>query len=670
MKYLLSCLFFVPVFLLAQDFQWASKVIAFSSEFDYKKYPGQYRANQVLGEPSTFSLNKANPCAWAPSKKNNEESDFIEVGFAIPQKVQQVVVHESFNPGSISRIIVKGEKGVEQTVYEVDSLIALSSARLLSVKFAPTTFKVNAVRIEMQTKYIDGFNQIDAIAIANHHEPYEIKINVNPEVEKQVVTMKSLGGAVNSSTADLSPVIAPNGKTLYFTRQNHPENIAPIEAQDVWMSQVREDGTFEPAQNVKAPVNNSFNNSVFGITPDGQKIFLLNQYNKDGTSTPGISFTQKQIDGWAFPENIEIDSFQNHGPFGEYCISNSGKILVMAIMLDKQGTKDLHVSFRKEDGTWTEPKSLGNRLNTAASEISPFLASDEKTLYYSTSGFPTYGGSDIFVTRRLDDTWENWTQPENLGPYLNSKEFDAYYTLPAKGDYVYLVSYREGGLGESDIYRASVPKVLRPEAVALVRGTVRNQKTNEPLAASIAYYALSSGKEIGLAQSDPVTGKYEIVLPAGEKYGFSAKREQFLPVSSEFELPKTAGYQEKEVDLYLVPIEKGAKIVINNVYFDTDKYELRKESFVELDQLVAIMKKYSSMQIEISGHTDDVGEAAYNLTLSKNRAASVMRYLTGKGIQEQRIKAQGYGEETPLVPNTDADSRQTNRRVEFTVQSL
>lgn len=342
----------------------------------------------------------------------------------------------------------------------------------------------------------------------------------------------------------------------------------------------------------------------------------------------------------------------------------------MAIMLDKQGTKDLHVSFRKEDGTWTEPKSLGNRLNTAASEISPFLASDEKTLYYSTSGFPTYGGSDIFVTRRLDDTWENWTQPENLGPYLNSKEFDAYYTLPAKGDYVYLVSYREGGLGESDIYRASVPEVLRPEAVALVRGTVRNQKTNEPLAASIAYYALSSGKEIGLAQSDPMTGKYEIVLPAGEKYGFSAKREQFLPVSSEFELPKTAGYQEKEVDLYLVPIEKGAKIVINNVYFDTDKYELRKESFVELDQLVAIMKKYPSMQIEISGHTDDVGEAAYNLTLSKNRAASVMRYLTGKGIQEQRIKAQGYGEETPLVPNTDADSRQTNRRVEFTVQSL
>jgi outer membrane protein OmpA-like peptidoglycan-associated protein len=159
-----------------------------------------------------------------------------------------------------------------------------------------------------------------------------------------------------------------------------------------------------------------------------------------------------------------------------------------------------------------------------------------------------------------------------------------------------------------------------------------------------------------------------MVLPAGERYGFYATKKGFIPISSEFALEELDVYQEKEVDLYLVPIESGAKITINNVYFDTDKYELRSESFTELDQLVKIMRENSDMFVEIAGHTDDVGNDQHNQTLSENRASAVVAYMVSQGIPSNRFVAAGYGEKQPITPNVDATSRQKNRRVEFIVK--
>jgi len=669
-KYLLPLILIANI-AWAQEVQWASSVEAVSSEFRYDKFPQQYLAKEILGAPSTLSINNANPCAWAPEVENRVEGEYIQVGFSRPSFIQQVLIHETFNPGSIRKITILGANGESKVVYVNDSIEKLNEARMLQVKMARTPFKVSSVKIEMETSKVAGYNQIDAVGIADHQVPFLVKINVNPEVEKEEIRVENLGENINSPSDDLSPVIAPNGKTLYLTRQGHSGNIGESEKQDVWYSEVAEDGSFGLAKNLGAPINNSANNSVLTVTPDGQKMLLLNRYLPNGEMEKGLSMSVKESTGWTLPKDVLIDEYYNNSDYGEYCLSNSGNVLIMTIMYEgTEGNKDIYVSFRKEDGTWTKPKSLGPVVNTAASEISPFLASDERTLYFGSAGHPGYGSADIFVTRRLDDTWQNWSVPENLGPYLNSNEFDAYYTLPAKGDYVYFVSYREGSLGGSDIFRAPVPKSLRPDPVALVHGVVRNKKTSESVATTIEYYSLKSGEKVGEAKSDPVTGAYEIVLPSGDKYGFFAKKDGFLPVSSEFELKKTDKYTEKEVDLYLVPIEKDASIVINNVYFDTDKYILRKESHVELKQLAMIMKEYPGMKVEISGHTDDVGNDAYNQTLSNNRAKAVMDYLVSAGISKERLLYKGYGKSRPITPNIDAASRQLNRRVEFKILDL
>src|SRR5690606_8645909 len=124
----------------------------------------------------------------------------------------------------------------------------------------------------------------------------------------------------------------------------------------------------------------------------------------------GLSLTELTDTGWAFPTPVKIDSFYNDNSYGEYFLANSKNIIVMAVER-KEGiaSKDLFVSFKREDNTWTKPLWMGETINSAASEISPFLAADNRTLYYSSSGFPGYGGSDIFMTKRIGDSWTEWT---------------------------------------------------------------------------------------------------------------------------------------------------------------------------------------------------------------------------------------------------------------------
>lgn len=312
---------------------------------------------------------------------------------------------------------------------------------------------------------------------------------------------------------------------------------------------------------------------------------------------------------------------------------------------------------------------MGDSLNTAAGESTPFLANDESTLYFSTNGLPGYGRKDMYITRRLDSTWTHWSKPQNLGPLLNTPAWDAYYSIPASGDYAYFAS-NQNSIGGADIFRAPLPASVRPKPVVLVTGIVRNAKTNEPMAAKITYESLTSGKELGFAHSDAKTGFYSIVLPPGEEYGFLGEQKEFFPVSENLDLRNLAQYAELKRDLSLVPLEKGNVARLNNLFFDSGKADLRPQSTRELNRLVKTMEEHPAMVIEIVGHTDDVGNDAYNLSLSQRRAAMVLNYLKAKGIAPARLKSTGYGESKPKVPNDSPENQQRNRRVEFAILSL
>lgn len=312
--------------------------------------------------------------------------------------------------------------------------------------------------------------------------------------------------------------------------------------------------------------------------------------------------------------------------------------------------------------------NIGSTINTPADDSSPFLAADGLTLYFSSSSHKGYGGSDLFFTRRLDDTWKKWSKPVNLGPTINTSDNESSFFIPASGDYAYFSSDRfSSSRRDRDIVRIGVPESVRPLPVALVTGRVLDQNTNKPLQARIIYESLADGKVIGEARTDPMTGEYKIALPSGKSYGFLAEVEGFMAVSDNIDLTRLTSYREQQRDLFLVPIKAGQTIRLNNLFFDFAKASLRKESRSELDRMVTMMRSNPALRVEISGHTDNIGTDENNLNLSRNRADAVRQYLLDRQIAPDRVTSKGLGGTTPVAPNDTEDGRQRNRRVEFTI---
>lgn len=309
--------------------------------------------------------------------------------------------------------------------------------------------------------------------------------------------------------------------------------------------------------------------------------------------------------------------------------------------------------------------SLGKDVNTEFDESTPFLAADGMTLYFSSDRPGGIGQHDIYMTRRLDESWQKWSVPVNLGKPINSEVKEGFYTLPASGDVAYLVSNHQS-LGKADIFRVRTTAETRPEPVVLVKGRVYNSKTKTPVEATITYEELPSGQIAGSAnfQSD---GEYNLVLRYGKNYGIIAKSNGYIPISVNIDLQKDNAYEERRIDLEMVPIEKGLTIRINNLFFNTGKWELKEESTPEMERLVEFMKQNKKVRIEISGHTDDIGQEADNLALSENRAKAVYDYLVSKGVSSNRLLSKGFGEGKPLLENSTEENRQLNRRVEFKI---
>ncbi len=240
--------------------------------------------------------------------------------------------------------------------------------------------------------------------------------------------------------------------------------------------------------------------------------------------------------------------------------------------------------------------------------------------------------------------------------------------MDAGGEFAYLTTSEEG-YGASDIVRVRLLEEKKPDPVVMVTGNVYNKKTGEPIAASLLYETLPDGVQVGNALSSPFDGAFKIVLPFNRNYSIRATANHFFSMSENLNLDSMiqAGYTEIHKDLYLVPIEIGQTVRLNNVFFDFDKWDLRKESFVELDRVVKLLAENPAIEIELAAHTDSKGSDDYNYKLSDNRARSVMNYLISKGIAASRLRSQGYGETKPLASNETDDGRQLNRRVEFTI---
>jgi outer membrane protein OmpA-like peptidoglycan-associated protein len=524
--------------------------------------------------------------------------------------------------------------------------------------------------------------------------------------------LQKLGSSINTEYNEIHPVITPDGEELYFVRVSHPSNnFGKNGSNDVWFTQHRSDGRWSIARKMPNTINKDRYNDLFSITPDGNTILIRGVYrNGRKQNEVGISKCQKTKTGWTQPEQLDIPKLDAmcKGQYLSAFLSNNGKVLILGFT-EKKNSKDddLYISKLERDGKWTRPELLGTDINTNNSETTPFLGADDYTLYFASDRKGGQGGSDIWVSKRMDRTWKKWSDPINLGPKINSKEDDYYYSITASGEYAYM-STRNESLGKGDIIRfklrenaeatdqvaalqssqeniknneSSDVKKTKEELekeelaaatfidpVVVISGKVLDTKTQRPIEAKIVYETFPGGEEVGVASTNPSTGEYKIMLPYGQIYTIRAEANDFIAIGKNIDLTQKGTFREiKGEDLELAPLQTGVTVAMSNIFFEFASATLERESFIELDRLAVVLLANRNMAIEVQGHTDNVGTADANLKLSQERANSVRDYLMTKNVTIEKVASVGLGESRPIASNTTTEGQAKNRRVEFII---
>jgi OmpA-OmpF porin, OOP family len=656
-----------------QTVQWASKVMEFSSQLT----PIQYSAQQALGKPNILPAGGDNPNAWTPDKPNRRE--FIKLGFETPMTIQQIAVAESWNPSALYRVLAYDQAGREYEMITLNPNTLPLKSRIINIIIPPTIFKVAAIKLEFDGAAVSGHFGIDAVAISDSNFPIIADIPLAESLAAGI-KIEQLDKNLNSDAKELNPLLSPDGKTMYFSRRNHPENVGGTsDAEDIWYSELDANGKWTIAKNL-VQLNNDAPNFINTIspTPDGKSILALigNKPSPDGKKTvAGVSMSSLVGGRWTKPVALNIVNDYNMDDHANYFLTNNRKTLLMSLQrADTRGDRDLYVSFLQDDSVWTEPLNLGEAVNTLAEESAPFLALDDKTLYFGSKGFSGYGGVDIYMSKKLDDTWTRWSTPINMGKIINSEFDDQYFNIPGNSVDSY---YSRGVSGDNmDIFRVQLPPELAPELWVSISGKLVDAKTNKPIGAKLIYERLPDGRDMGITQSDPATGEYHIKLPIGYNYSMHAEAKDYISESQHLDLRNYNRDLKEQIDFRLRPIEivrieEEAVVQLNSIFFDFNKAVLKPESFPELDRVVQLMGNKPQMTIEVAGHTDNIGSPDYNQKLSENRASAVRKYFLSKGIAAARVTSKGFGETRPIVSNDDEkDGRELNRRVEFRITKL
>ncbi len=587
------------------DVQWSSKVVSFSSEYSSKIKS----AKQVLGRPNVIPAGIQTPCAWTYGTKSKTGKEFIKVGFSKAIKVKQIGIAESFKPGAIEKIVLYGKNSNEVlTVYEEEAKLLKENSRMLNIFINETPFEVAELELILNSNKVSNF-EIDAIGISNSNDTIKPRINI-PSNLKYFAEKESLGPQINTEYDERAPVISADGKEIFFVRKNHPNNFGGIaDEDDIWYSK-EVDGKWLQAINIGAPLNNNLNNFIQTVTPDNNMVLLANVYVKERNQVklkPGVSVSYKTRSGWSFPEEQKIKDFKNNNQYVNYFLTANGKYLLMAIETDDgYGGLDLYMSYKTGDNTWSKPLNLGPDVNTAANDYSPFLAADGITLYYSTSGHAGYGKEDIFLTRRIDDTWQRWTEPMNMGKPINSNESDSKFSIPASGSYAYFSS-KDGSVGLNDIFRILLPDTAKPTAVALLKGKVLDFSTKNPIGGAVIIYKNQPDEVIFVKEvTDSMTGAFSLYLPVGYVYTAIIKAGEYIDGKQTLDLSSIYNF---------TIIEQQPVLLIKKTAFKTikgklaDKLNEKKLSGAK----IALVADSASGKILAVTYTNEKGEYEFKL---------------------------------------------------------
>ncbi len=477
------------------------------------------------------------------------------------------------------------------------------------------------------------------------------------------------GPGINSEHAEYSPALTADEQTLIFTRkkplEGHWSGSGDHYREDFYISHFR-DGRWQQALNPGPPLNTDGNEGAQTITADGRHLYFTACNRPDGFGRCDIYYAERIGDRWTKPVNLGRP-VNSTAWDSQPSVSADGKTLYFTSSRSGNiGTTDIWETTMNNEGNWNEPVNLGPLVNTPGREVSPFIHPDNQTLYFASDGHPGMGGLDIFFSRRQDDG--SWGEPVNLGYPVNTHRDEFALIVGASGKNAWFASEKEGGFGKSDLYFFELYDEARPNPVSYMKGVVFDAETKSPLKADFELTELESGTPIAMAASDPVDGTFLVAVPVGKDLALHVIKKDYLFFSEFFSYGEArTAVEPYERNIPLQPIGEGYRVVLRNVFFDTDSYTLQPSSMPELERLRDLLRENPGLQIEIGGHTDSTGSFEYNLELSEKRAQSVYKYLTGEGIASERLHYKGYADTQPIDTNKTEEGRANNRRTEFRV---
>lgn len=479
---------------------------------------------------------------------------------------------------------------------------------------------------------------------------------------------ENLGDSVNSELNEYWPCLSVDEQQLMFTVMlpRSPEQEGSAVHEDFYLSK-RSGSQWTQRVNAGSPLNTMDNEGAHTLTADGRMLFFTACNRRDGKGQCDI-YTALWVDGnWSRPVNL---GGPINTPYSEKhpTVSADGRVLYFASNRPGgAGSYDIWQSSW-DGSSWSVPKNLGDSVNTVGAEQSPFLHPDQRSLYFSSTGWIGMGQGDLFVTR--SKAWASWSSPLNLGYPINTFNDEIGLSVNALGDRAYFASDREGE-SNTDIFTFELPLELRPVPVSYLSGRVYDSRNMKGVAALVQLIDLESGEVVVESPAFPPEGDYLVTLPTDRDYALNVSADAYLFYSAHFAFRGEHGRTDPfRRDIPLDRIVVGSSVVLNNIFFEFDSHQLLEASMVELSRLVIFMQENEAVAVEISGHTDSTGSMEHNQELSGKRAGSVVNYLREKGIKADRLIPVGYGDRKPVAENDSEEGRALNRRTELKITEI
>lgn len=506
---------------------------------------------------------------------------------------------------------------------------------------------------------IHNLSETSKRAAAYRRKCYEFAIEAarDSAVANYQFSPVNLGDSVNSAVSEYYPALTIDNAQLIFTRRVNNYN------EDFYETR-QSAGKWSTAKGLAGQINSNLNEGAQSLSQDGEWLVFTGCNFPDGYGSCDLYISYLTPQGWSEPENlgnkINTDAWESAPS-----LSPDKRDLYFASRRpDGYGGVDIWVSHRLANGRWSDPENLGPEINTSGDESCPFIHADNQSLYFVSNGLTGYGGDDLFVARKGPKG--SFSLPRNLGYPINTIENEGSLVITADGSTAYYASDRADSRGGLDLYTFTLRPDVRPVKTLWVKGRVLDAKSGKGLPSAVDLTDITTKQLVSKVQTDE-SGNYLITLPVGRDYAFNVTRKGYLIYSENFPLSQKAPDSTYHIDIPLQPLVANATVILKNIFFEVNSTALNDNSTAELNQLLALLKENPSLQIQINGHTDNIGKPADNLKLSNGRAQSVVNFLVKNGIDAKRLRFQGFGATLPIADNNTEEGRARNRRTEVKV---